>query len=321
MPFFLDSKNIVMTNYRYFLDTSSKKFNCPQCSKKRFVRYKDSKSGNYAKDSFGRCDREQNCGYHLLPKMDSSIINQVPFKVVTKPEISFVDNSLASSTFQRFEDNYFVRFLIKSFGKEVALNLSKKYHIGTSKKWNGATIFWQKDYFGRYRTGKIMLYNEPPGRRLKKIFPTWVHAELKAKGIIKDFHLEQCLFGEHLLKDDASKKVAVVESEKTAIVMSVFLPEFIWLATGGSMNLKRDKFLSMRDRTVVLFPDLGQFENWEKEAKKILNCKVVVSDLLEKKATSEEKKQGYDLADFFLKKEDVNGLILSEYGYPQFWDY
>ncbi|WP_372938062.1 DUF6371 domain-containing protein [Seonamhaeicola sp.] len=32
--------------------------------------------------------------------------------------------------------------------------------------------------------------------------------------------------------------MAIVESEKTAIIMSMFLPDFIWLATGSKGNFK-----------------------------------------------------------------------------------
>jgi hypothetical protein len=52
------------------------------------------------------------------------------------------------------------------------------------------------------------------------------------------FQLSQCLFGEHLLKDTETP-VAIVESEKTAIIASCYYPEFIWLACGGSGEFVR----------------------------------------------------------------------------------
>ena len=57
-------KNI---NYRYSLDRSSKKFTCPECRQKRFVRYVDAETDEYLPEQFGRCDREVNCGYHQNP--------------------------------------------------------------------------------------------------------------------------------------------------------------------------------------------------------------------------------------------------------------
>lgn len=43
-----------------------------------------------------------------------------------------------------------------------------------------------------------MCYNAETGHRVKEpqAFVSWAHSELK----LQDFHLKQCLFGEHLLK-------------------------------------------------------------------------------------------------------------------------
>ena len=56
-----------MTNYKYILDKSSKKFNCPNCNQKRFVKYIDMEVSNYLPDEFGKCDRSDNCNYHKAP--------------------------------------------------------------------------------------------------------------------------------------------------------------------------------------------------------------------------------------------------------------
>lgn len=56
--------------YRYKLDESSRKFRCPKCNKKRFVRYVDRKTDDYLPIRYGRCDREVNCGYFLDPYDD-----------------------------------------------------------------------------------------------------------------------------------------------------------------------------------------------------------------------------------------------------------
>jgi hypothetical protein len=131
--------------------------------------------------------------------------------------------------------------------------------LGTAQ--NGGTIFWQIDGCGKIRTGKIIQYGMD-GRRCKDVMPPvlWVHTVLK----ISDFSLIQiqCLFGEHLLRD-ATKMIAIVESEKTAIIASVYLPTFIWLACGGSEGLNFDKCKCLKGRKVVLlYPDVGMFDKW-----------------------------------------------------------
>ena len=82
-----------------------------------------------------------------------------------------------------------------------------------------------------------MLYDPGTGHRVKN--PTskvmWVH-NLK---LFEDFHLKQCLFGEHLL-DGNNGPVAIVESEKTAIIASMFFQDAVWLATGGLNNLREE---------------------------------------------------------------------------------
>jgi len=94
-----------------------------------------------------------------------------------------------------------------------------------------------------------------------------------------------------------------VESEKTAIICSVFYPNYIWLATGGINNLKKENFNSLKNRTIVLFPDLGAFEKWTDKAKEISKiCNIKVSDILERNTTGTEKQNGFDLADYLLQK-------------------
>ncbi len=120
-------------------------------------------------------------------------------------------------------------------GKEDTDRLFRLYRVGTSRMWNGAAVFWQTDRDGNVRAGKIMGYDAATGHRIKEPFNqvSWVHSVRK----VPDFRMKQCLFGEHLLSDTSAamsaKPVAVVESEKTALVAALFIPDFIWLATGG----------------------------------------------------------------------------------------
>ena len=45
------------------------------------------------------------------------------------------------------------------------------YHVGTSYKWGGSTIYWQVDKKGKVRTGIVMLSNPNDGHRVKVPHP------------------------------------------------------------------------------------------------------------------------------------------------------
>lgn len=126
----------------------------------------------------------------------------------------------------------------------------------------------------------------------------WVHSVLK----LQNFNLNQCLFGLHLLNSDKQKAIAIVESEKTAVIASIGFPEFIWMATGGLINLKRDMMKPLTNRKIILFPDAGCYETWiEKVANLPPNVQYLISDLVEKKSTPDEKREGWDIADYILR--------------------
>ncbi|RRB02058.1 hypothetical protein EHT25_16335 [Larkinella rosea] len=147
-----------------------------------------------------------------------------------------------------------------------------------------------------------MAYDARTGRRRKRADGSgqidWWHNKVGEK----PYHLRQCFFGEHLLKTRPKAPVAVVESEKTALVAGIYFPQFIWIASGGLSLLSRERCSALRGRQIYLFPDLNGYEKWKEKATGIAQiAKVVVSDLLEKIATPEERKQGFDLADYLLK--------------------
>ena len=240
---------------------------------------------------------------YLAEQKEAAVINSTPLSFsFAKPQpkpASFISNEVFKASLKAYEANCFVQYLNELFGVEVASELIKKYFIGTSKHWQGATVFWQINKNGKVRTGKIMLYNATTGKRIKEPFNhiNWVHSALK----MPEFELRQCLFGEHLLIDKA-KPVAIVESEKTAVIASVYRPEFIWLATGGKDGLKAEFCSVLAGRTIKLFPDLNCFDKWSAIAKKIFNSELVeVSDLLERNASEAERKQGFDLADYLIR--------------------
>jgi hypothetical protein len=58
-----ESNKRMNTEHRYIFEKGSKKHHCPECTKKRFVRYIDTQTDEYLPEHYGRCDRESKCGY------------------------------------------------------------------------------------------------------------------------------------------------------------------------------------------------------------------------------------------------------------------
>ena len=63
-----------MKQFKYHLDKSSKKFNCPKCGKRRFVKYIETETDTYTDSKYGRCDRQNSCGYQFYPN-ETTIVN------------------------------------------------------------------------------------------------------------------------------------------------------------------------------------------------------------------------------------------------------
>lgn len=292
-------------SFPYQLDWSSrKKTTCPSCnSKKRFTHYVYTESREIVHEDCGRCDREQQCGYHAKPKqfLSTDAIREIStvkiYRPVSKAQTSHLPMSLVSSSFKNHESNHFYQWLYAIVGGDLAAQAISNYYLGSSKRWEGACVFWLVDISGKVRTGKVMSYNAQTGKR-NKSRNDWAHSILERSGKIKSFKLSQCYFGEHLLANN-DKPVCIVESEKTAVVMSVLEPTSIWLATGGKNGLKwlRDGNSNcLKNRAVTLFPDKGCFKEWQEAARKfsILGISCLVSDYIE---LNEQLPNGADVLD------------------------
>ena len=71
-----------------------------------------------------------------------------------------------------------------------------------------------------------------------------------------------CFFGQHLISE-VRKPLAIVESEKTACLLSYFNPAFTWLATGGKSLLNHSKCQLIAKYDVTLFPDHDSYDEWK----------------------------------------------------------
>ncbi len=292
-------------DYRYFLEPytgRNSRFSCPKCNKPHeFSRYIDKVTGEILDEEVGKCNRIDKCGYHYTPKQYFENNGKKPAGIYipklppVKRKVSYIEDKILDNSLMDYHMNDFIQYLIKQFGKERTGHLIDLYYIGTSKRYDGATLFWQVDFDGRIRTGKIIKYNNK-GHRVKH-YNNWVHSVLK----LDNFYLKQCFFGEHILPYAPYSKVALVESEKTAIIASAIYPDFIWLATGGAEGINDEKVKVLNGRSVILFPDSSKdgriYQKWKKKA---IKYGFDISDYLENTATTEQKAHGFDIADMML---------------------
>lgn len=307
---------------------------CPSCKKPySFTLYLDGETNQPINPLVGICNHVNSCGYHYTPKQyfidnperSGSRSEPIWFNPINPINpIGYIPDEYMEKSISPESD--FVQFLRKLFdGKNVPIDeVLDRYKVGATK--DRKVIFWQIDADNRVRTGKMMKYNPETGKRVHDQSGAidWVHNQMKKNGSLPDdFNLVQCYFGEHLLKKCPDKMVAIVESEKTAIISSCLFPEYVWLAAGNLNGLTVEKSKVLRGRSVILFPDLSKklpnrptaYEQWSKKANEIrraYGCKVTVSDLLERTATDEEKESGLDIVDYFIKQLSTQEKIMQQ---------
>lgn len=190
------------------------------------------------------------------------------------------------------------------------LEAARLYRLGASK--DEGVIFWMIDMQQRVLDGKIMFYL-PDCHRDHSRHPSSVSSRLIRKGMLPaDWTHSTCLFGLHLLPTAAPDAiVAIVESEKTAIICSQRIKDVLWLATGGLSCLTPASLLPLKGRRIILFPDTdpsgttyGQWLTIAEEASRCLHQHVTVSNLLERLATPEQKQRKIDIADLLIEQQN-----------------
>lgn len=318
-----------MTDFRYILDKSSKKYICPACQKKTLVRYRDNETNELMPEQFGRCDREDKCRYQNDPyKDDNYQAESFIQKPIEAPRTYYIPIEVLKATLTNYEQNIFIQNLLKNikypFPVEAIEKVIGLYNLGTvtSGYMCGAITFPFIDKYGKIRAIQAKKFD----KNNHTTHTNFLHALIEKESDvvpqwITDYNKNElkvsCLFGEHLLKQYPNNPVALLEAPKSAIYGSLYfgLPKtessLIWLAVYNLSSLNIEKVKSLRDRKVVLFPDLSAdghaFKLWSAKAdefnKRFLNASFIVSDLLERKASHEARVKGYDLGDYLIEKD------------------
>lgn len=291
---------------------------CPKCHDKQSFAYYVDDAGNIIDVTVGRCNHESGCGYHYTPKewFKDNPGNDQPKRdrvkggqIATKPrDPDFIDpNFVLRSASLKSDLVYYLCGLIPA---ETIRRVWSEYGVGATN--NKSVIYWQVDTNGKVRTGKVMKYDPETGHRIKDNGGVdWIHSIMKKRGLLPDtFNMVQCLFGERLLKLHPGKGVALVESEKTALIGAALFPGYVWLATGGKSQMSFDKMRVLTGRRVVAFPDVDGYQEWKRKAIELsaLGINISVSDLLERNATPEERERKIDIGDWMLEQLETTSI-------------
>ena len=286
--------------YLYKLDkynpSTRNRYNCPSCNKRRYTRYVNSITGEYAPFEFGKCDRIYNCEYHKYPncKIDvTSIKHLSSIKKPIKREMFYLDKTEYSKKLYRdFDTNYFADYLCSKIGVKSADKLLKEYLIGTGKR--GATLFPYLDEDNNLQSYKTITYDLRTGNRVKSINPYYDSNKNK---------YPYPLFGLQLINKYPDMPIAIAEGEKSAIMMRFYHNSFLWLASGSSNMLNESKLIPIRDRKIILFPDHNEYDNWSKTMIKAQNrfkgIDISISKECEIWYKEGKIKNGGDIADYY----------------------
>ena len=276
---------------------------CPSCGKgKSYTYYVDLDTGCLLGEEYGLCDRISSCGYSYSPYNNPPLRGNsgIVVPLVNKKElpIDTIPLEVFKKSFNnKFEDNL-SKFLLARFKESRVKEILKRYRVGCSTLFGGnSTVFWNIGYTDKIviYTGKIMKYTEEGKRDKLGGYPKikWIHNFIK-----EDFNVKQVLFGEFLLDAYPDMAVKIVESEKTAIIMSIIDPNHLYLATGSMQNIQQEKLLKLKDRGATLIPDKGKaYEYWKTKIESYKMENIVVSNEVE---LDSELKEGDDIADKFL---------------------
>ena len=144
--------------------------------------------------------------------------------------------------------------------------LMKRYPIGATEQ--GEPIFWHFNAEHKITIGHIITMDSETG---KVYDDSWYYQDGRPT----------CLFGEHLLDTLPCQTVALVKDEMTAAIMSSFPTPYVWLAIGKEKATSTD-LLPLVGKSVVVFPNKGEYSKWQETLQAVPNLHFHISDVMEK---------------------------------------
>lgn len=249
---------------------STRRIECPRCQASRgYAPVVDHSQPHGYDPRRGYCHA---CGVAQGFRGDDTIPEDVRRDMLAKWYTMTTDPAIALR-------NGLSAYLVNRYGVQVVRPHLERWHVGTDGIGNA--VFWYVNGDGEAITCKAVPYDAQTARRRKgddnricwhdghggvrradNLFGicTGTYADGTA-GVVsfaqrKGF-APPCLYGEWQLSDEARRNdtVLLVEAEKTAVVASLFLPDYIVVATGGAGGLTHAKAQALVGRTVLVIMD------------------------------------------------------------------
>ena len=208
----------------------------------------------------------------------------------------------------RSDDSDFCHEMLTRYGftEEQMHRAAERFHLGRSK--SGKTIFWMIDDLGRCRDGHLG--------------DSWVSVMLKARypSAAPYICIEHCLFGLHQISLSSPTtgetvgefpSIGIVESERSAVILSEAQPRLIWLAYVYPSNFTVNQFEPLQGRKITLYPraDPDQAYYWAAleladQVRRLYDIDISVSSFLDDHASDAQKSANIDLVDYLFENRE-----------------
>ena len=184
---------------------------------------------------------------------------------------------------------------VYGFTEEQMHRAAERFLLGRSK--SGKAIYWMIDELGRCLDARIG--------------DSWFSAMLKVRYPFAAPYLQtaHCLFGLHQISRHEQMPVGIVESERSAVILSEVQPQLLWLAYSYASNCTVDRFEPLQGRKVTFFPRTDpareiyfSFLELADQVKRLYrNIDISVSTFLDDRASEAQKVRCIDLVDFLFE--------------------
>jgi hypothetical protein len=302
--------------YKYTL-SNKRRSDCPHCGKKgKYSAYINIKTQELAPIEYGMCsscrESKRPPDNFVVGESANGADNQLAYYEADTVNINLINSFYKS---RHYVNNNFIEGLEKRFGVDQVKRVVDLYKLG---RFDDSGVVFPYQYTDNHIcTGKVIFFDDNLNRikEGKKSYPRYLHnliyqtdgffkynfndydIDENGNEVLIPFKLKLCLFGHNQIINDKQKTICLVESEKTAVLMSIVLPKFIWVASGGKTLIQDYKFLFFTGRKCLVFPDLSEDDN--------------VYQYWYEKLSGYNRKYGYDfeiidyLSEFLLNDEEL----------------